>query len=314
MPFHFIESNGNKKLIYTSILVEPKKLNIFGSDLALKIVKELASNPGCAMDLARKLNEHEQKIYYHLRRLENVGVIKQIRTEKRYAMTAKIYSLASPVIAAKLHDGGYEIRNEIVNELQTINQDLTNFFHPFIEDGKLNAKIIIGDTYSHGKYDTGSTEGPYVIDFIMMLGSMIKNPKFPIQKLDTEVSQDEIKNNIILIGNPRTNTIIDRMNNALPVYFEEKDIWGVVSKKTGKKYTDPRTGVIVKCDNPFNRNKKVMIIGGVGRRGVRATTLAITNNLKEIVKNINGDFSCIVCGYDKDGDKVIDSIKILECE
>ena len=54
------------------------------------------------MDLARKLEQHEQKIYYHLRNLEKAGIIKQTRTEQRYGMTAKIFDVISPVVATKM--------------------------------------------------------------------------------------------------------------------------------------------------------------------------------------------------------------------
>jgi len=311
MPFHFIENNGNKKLIYNSILVEPKKLNIFGSDLALKIVKELASNPGCAMDLARKLNEHEQKIYYHLRRLENVGVIKQIRTEKRYAMTAKIYSLTSPVIAAKLHEDGYEISNE---EIPTPSNNIEKFLYPFVEDGKLNARIIIGDPYSHGKYDTGSTEGPHIFDFALFLGNMLKSCDFPHYKLDTDVRRDELKDNLILFGNPKTNAVIDMINDQLPVYFNVKEGCSIVSRISNKTYSDARTGLILKTKNPLDKNKSLLLIGGIRTRGFQSAVIAFTKHFDKIFqRNTNAnEIVCIVEGFDEDSDKIIDNIRFLE--
>lgn len=308
MAHKLIENDGEKSRVYDSLIVEPKKLNIFGSDLAIKVVQELATNPGCAMDLSRSLNEHEQKIYYHLRRLEEAGIIKKIRTEKRYAMTAKIYALVSPVVSAKLHHAGYE---EVNGEMKKPSPALENFFHPFVKNGRLDAQIIIGDTYSHGKYDMGSQEGPYILDLMLLLGRISDSIDFPARRLDTEVKEDDIKNNLILIGNAQTNTVIDRMNGMLPVDFDTKDVWGIISKKTGTKYTDPRTGFIIKTDNPLNPEKKIMMVGGIGRRGSYSAVLALTKHMNEI-KEEKGTIAHIVCGYDKDSDKVIDTIKFVE--
>jgi len=73
--------NGQKK-VYSSIFVDTETIDILSNDLALKIVSKLALSKACAMDLARDLEQHEQKIYYHLRRLEQAGIIKKVGTEK----------------------------------------------------------------------------------------------------------------------------------------------------------------------------------------------------------------------------------------
>jgi len=84
--------------------MEVKKMNVFGSELVIKIINELAKKPSCAMDLARVLNEHEQKIYYHLRRLEKAGIISLERTEIRAGALTKIYKIDSPYITVKLFE------------------------------------------------------------------------------------------------------------------------------------------------------------------------------------------------------------------
>ncbi|MFQ5648063.1 MAG: ArsR/SmtB family transcription factor, partial [Candidatus Aenigmatarchaeota archaeon] len=140
MQHQLIDSNGGKPISYDSLLVKPAKLSIFGSDLCLKIVQELVKEPCCAMDLARRLEQHEQKIYYHLRRLEDAGIVKQVRAERRYSMTAKIYGVVAPVVSTKLYDGGKPAQKGT-----GASPAVRKFFEPFIIDGRLNAKIIMGD-------------------------------------------------------------------------------------------------------------------------------------------------------------------------
>jgi DNA-binding transcriptional ArsR family regulator len=106
MEFRLIEINGEKQVVYDSVVISPAKLKVLGSKLSLKIIRELASQPCCPMDLSRRLKEHEQKIYYHIRRLKKAGIIKRVRKEKRSGMTANIYRLVSPVVSVKLSNGG----------------------------------------------------------------------------------------------------------------------------------------------------------------------------------------------------------------
>jgi DNA-binding transcriptional ArsR family regulator len=87
---YFIQEDKERQKIFKAKEMEVKKLNVFGSDLAIKIINELAKKPACAMDLARALNEHEQKIYYHLRRLEKAGIISLEKTEIRAGALTKI--------------------------------------------------------------------------------------------------------------------------------------------------------------------------------------------------------------------------------
>lgn len=78
MPY-FVEETDDGQKAYEVLQLKPKNLNVLNSELALKILQELARRPSCAMDIARRLKQHEQKIYYHLRRLETAGIVKLIR-------------------------------------------------------------------------------------------------------------------------------------------------------------------------------------------------------------------------------------------
>jgi len=310
MKASLVENRGDGKVSYESLVVAPRKLSVFNSDLALRIVNDLVKNPGCAMDLARNLKEHEQKIYYHLRKLEDVGVVKPIGTEKRYGMTARIYSMTCPVIATKLYEDGHPLEKAS----STKDSNMMKFFYPFVEDGELNAKIVIGDPNEHGKFDSKSKEGSYFADFAILLGSFVNQYNFPYYRMDTEVSQKDLKENLILIGNTRTNVIMDKIKKHLPIEFFEEGRFSFISKKTNKKYTDPRTGFIIKIKNPFNSEKNIMVIGGLRTRGARAAMIAITNNMDKINDNNESDEEIlrIVKGFDRAGDGIIDFTEFVE--
>jgi len=303
---YFVKDTGKNRVVYKSLLIEsPKSLGILANRTAMDLVKELSLKPLCAMDLARRLGLHEQKVYYNLRRLEKAGIIKLFKTEERTGGTAKIFTLAEPVISVKLSENTFMTTsmNGIIKNIDLL--------RPFIEDGKLNAKIILGDTYSHGEFDTAAVEGPYAFDFALLLGSYLTKFDFPNYKFDTEVNKDDLKDNLILIGKFKTNIIIQKINPHLPVYFDTKSGVRIISKLTKKIYDDPRYGLILKLNNPFNKNKKMLLLGGIGRRGVQSAILAFTKYPDKLPEN-KGTIIRVVKGYDKNGDKVIDSVKFLE--
>lgn len=310
MPHQFIDENNGKSIAYDSLLVDPKKLSIFGSELCLKIVQELVKEPACAMDLARRLNQHEQKIYYHLRKLETAGIIKQIRTEKRYSMTAKIYGAVSPVISTRLYEDGKPLDKPV----STMYSRVERFLNPFVVDGRLNARIIFGDPYPHGQYDRPSRGGVHGFDLGIIMGKVLGNLTFPHYKFDVDVHKSELEDNLVIFGSSKANTVLDKLNSSLPVYFDQEGGWQIISKKTGKAYSDPRTGFIIKCDNPFAKGKKVLVFAGVRTRGIQAAVIAFTQQFERLmeVQESDGSLVRIVEGFDADGDHVIDSVKFLE--
>ncbi len=309
MQATLIENNGTGRMAYDSLVLDnPKAFSALNSKLALKIVKSLAESPASAIDISRKLKIHEQKVYYHTRKLEKAGIIYTISQERRHGMIAKIYSVVSPVIATKLYDKGVEVKENAPSHLSG---EIDRFFTPFIEGGKLNAKIIVADPYSHGKYLEEGKESQHIIDLCIMFGNLLTTLEFPYYKLDTEVKEFDLKNNLILLGNAWTNTIIDKVNGNLPIFFDSEKR-AIISKFTNKLYKDPNIGAIVKCDNPFEKNKKLLLITSIRTRGIEACNIALTQYLNNLVSKQTDTVVKIIEGFDKDGDKKIDFIRFLE--
>jgi DNA-binding transcriptional ArsR family regulator len=302
-----VEEGGEEKKAYNSVIVDPKNLGILSNELTLRIIRELAKNSGCALDLARSLGVHEQKIYYHLRKLEGAGIIKLLRNERRFGMTAKIYDVVSPVVAAKLYDAGFSFKDTRLQNLRMV-----KFLHPFIEKGKLNAKIVVGDPYPHGRFDTGSKSAVHLFDFAVLLGQVLNMTSYSHYTLDIHFREEDMKGNIIVIGNPKENVIFDKLNSKIPVFFDKNDDWSIKSTLSKKIYKDPRNGFILKWENPFNKDKSVLLFGGKRTRGLQGAMIAFTQYFKDLLEKKPSLSGVIVEGYDKDGDANIDSVKILE--
>jgi DNA-binding transcriptional ArsR family regulator len=301
----FVEETNEGKRVYRTKVLHPKNLRVLGSELALKILAELAKKPQSAMDIARKLKQHEQKIYYHIRRLAAAGIIQLERTEERVGAVAKIFSILHPYVATKLFDG------EHLPDVKTKAAEI-DFFRNFVRDGKLDATIVVGSPDPHGKYGAQASDGSAAIDLALFLGTFL-NEAQPNYKLDTELREEELKNNLIVVGGPKANIVIDKINTKLPIYFDTKRDFDIVSSITKSIYTGDEVGILVKMKNPFNKNKEVLVISGKRFKGTRAAILALIKYFRKIRVESKNDFVAkVVRGIDRDADGKIDDVEFLE--
>ncbi len=303
---YVVEIENDEQKIFKTLVMKPTAFNIMNSELSVKVLEELGKKPQCAMDIARKLKEHEQKIYYHLRKLEGSGVIRLLKREERVGGLAKIYELTHPYLSVKLFDG-----NSIVDTKMKPKE--LDFFKSFVEDGKLNCLIVVGSPDPHGKYGARASDGSVAIDIALLLGSFL-NSVNPNYKLDTEVREEDLKNNLIIVGGPKANILIDRINNELPVYFDTKNEFDIVSTFTKSVYSEDNIGIIVKMENPFAKGKEILILSGKRFTGTRAAILGLMKYLRKIENGNKFDkgLARIVHGIDRNADGVIDDAEFLE--
>jgi len=311
MKFLVEETKEGQKSYPTFLTDDPKAIAALNNELAQKILEELGEEPSCPMDLARRLKQHEQKIYYHIRNLEKLGLIKLDRLEERVGATAKIYSLTSPVVAYKILDSGYVTDKKIrAKEIR--------FLKPFVEDGKFNSIIIVGSPDPHGKYKSPASDGYCGINLTMFFGKYVDEMKIPQYKLDTQTTKEDMKKNLIILGGPKTNILTDEINKQLPVYFdysEEFRDWVIVSTLTKNVYRDKFCGIIVRTKNPFSDNKEILLLAGKGFTGSSAAVLGLIKYPKEIAKGNSVDSDVVakvVRGIDVDSDGIVDDVEFLE--
>jgi DNA-binding transcriptional ArsR family regulator len=281
------EENGE---IYS---IPTKEVNFLGPELAIRILTALAKKPSYPKEVAKLLKEDEQKIYYHIRKLEEKGLVKVIRKEIRGAALAKYYSLTKPSFTMVF--GSMELSKKLP-------KSETKLFYPFITDGKLNSKIVIGSPDPHGPERARSRDVSYAMDFALFLGTFLNRLEESSIYLDTEISS--MKDNLIIIGGPVTNRITKKINEKLPIRFDKKK--NIYSSLTKKTYRNDDCGFIVKTKNPYDETKSIMVIAGKRYSGTRAAILAFLKNFDKLSK------SHVVEGIDEDSDGVIDSVKILE--
>ena len=285
--------------------VKAEKAQSVSSELAQKILGILAKEPMYPIDIAKALKVHEQKIYYHIRNLEKAGIIKIVKKETRQGATANFYALAEPAFVIKFKNF------ETTSKIGQIRNE-SEFLEPFIKDGQLDSLIIVGSPDPHGPDKARSRDGYYGMDLALFLGTFLNYvPKFNV-KLDTEVREEDFSNNLVLIGGPVVNKVVEKVNQKLPIRFEEGNIKSTISNET---YPQDECGIIVKAKSPFSKDKYVLVVAGKRFSGTRAAIIAFLKDFKKITAgNIHNPSikAKVVEGVDLDSDGIIDDIEFRE--
>ena len=284
-----------------------KEAKNLSSDLALKILKLLIKKPMYPIELAKELKVHEQKIYYHIKNLEKSGIIKINKKEIKQGAVAKYYSLDKPALIIRLKE--FEETQKIMPRSNS------EFLQPFIKNGQLDAMIIVGSPDPHGPEKARSRDGYYGIDLALFLGTFLNYVPDLNVRLDTEVRQEELKNNLILLGGPVVNKITKDVNEKMPIFFDKNNHWAVKSNISKNIYPTDETGLIVSFKNPFNKEKNILLVAGKRYSGTRAAIIAFLKYFKKIAKgNIHNNKikARVVEGIDLNSDGIIDDIEFRE--
>jgi DNA-binding transcriptional ArsR family regulator len=300
-----------------AIFQDPEKLKSVLNKLSWKILQLLSEQEMYPMEVAKKLKLHEQKVYYHIRKLTKAGAIKVVREEEKKGAIAKYYKATFPAMGIELPFGYQKISGFAAT---SIDEKMKMFLSPIIEDGVFDGKIVVGSPDSHGPFKAKARDGHYAAYLTLFLGQFVDLPEDFLIKLDVDVkAEKEESNNLILVGGPGTNLITQEFNEFLPIRFNMMPsehgflLGGLVSEKTEKVYTADNVGLIARIENPWNRNKRVIVLAGNKAVGTKACVLAITKFWKKTLKNFGDEkFAVVIQGFDLDGDGKVDSIEVLE--
>jgi len=302
-----------------AIFKNPQKLKMVLDKTSWKILSLLAEKEMYPMEIAKKLGLHEQKIYYHIRKLTKAGAITFVKEEVKKGATAKYYKAVSLAFGIEFPHG---YRNVKTTPFAYIPKKLLNFFNPFIqENGSFNGKIVVGSPDIHGPFKARARDGHYASYLTMFLGQFIKLPEDFIIKLDVDVkAEKEETHNLILVGGPGTNLLTQEINDYLPIRFNMMPskhgflFGGLVSQKTHNVYTNDAVGLIARIHNPWNKEKQIIVLAGNKAVGTKACVLALTKFWKQTLKNFKPEnhFATVIQGFDLDGDGKVDSIEVIE--
>ncbi|MGQ9624064.1 MAG: helix-turn-helix domain-containing protein [Candidatus Bathycorpusculaceae bacterium] len=314
-----LEEGAAGKVKEIKMFADSQKFKTILNRLTWKILTMISEKEMYPLEIAKQLGIHEQKVYYHIRKLAKAGAITVAREEEKKGAIAKYYKATSLAFGIELPEGYEAIKGF---PLVWIDEKIQTFFKEFTKkDGTFDGKIVVGSPMPHGPFKTSARDGHYASHLTFFLGQFTKLPEEFAIKLDVDVkAEKEEKNNLILVGGPGTNLLTQELNDYLPIRFNMQPsdqgflFGGLVSRKTSNVYTADAVGLIAKIVNPWDNNKWIIVLAGNKAVGTKACVLALTNFWKKTLQSYDGkdSFATVIQGFDLDGDGKVDSIEVLE--
>lgn len=313
------EEGHIQKVKEISIMQNSQDLKMMLGSLSWKILTLLNEKARYPSEIARHLGIHEQKVYYHIRKLERAGAINVEKEEKKKGAIAKYYRTISPAFGIEFPQG-YRIMQR--PSLLGASEQIHNFFKEFInENNAFEGKIVVGSPTPHGPFKTSARDGHYAAHLTFFMGQFARMPEEFAIKLDVDVkAEKEEKNNLILVGGPGTNLLAQELNDYLPIQFRMESseqgflLGGLVSQKTKRTYTADIAGLVAKIPNPWDKTKRIIVLAGNKAVGTKACVLALTNFWEKTLHAYHNQdtFAAVIQGFDMDGDGKVDAIEVSE--
>ncbi len=275
----------------------------------IQVLKQIAKHQTYPKHIAKTLDMHEQKIYYHVKKLEEAGLIKVYKTEKTGGALCKFYKPTSEAYGFTLDNNWTETK---IPQAGT-SEKIQNFFQEFIEKEKFQGSIVVGSPKEHGPFMTSARDGHYAVQLGLFLGKYTDLENRFVVKLDTEVkAENALDRHLMMVGGPITNIISRDLNDSLDVKFDwEEKTWEIVSDITDDRYSEENIGLIAKI---WQNEHARILLSGLDFKGTKTCIIGITQYYDQILENYKQgeEYYKVIKGLDRDGDGKTDDIKILE--
>jgi len=309
-----MKERQGSQLVPARVFSDPRIAQAILQPMRWKVLNELGSSAKCAKDVSKALGTSEQVICYHIRELERSGFIKLERTAKRRGALAKYYK-AEPKAVAVIPRAGSLGRTVHHTAIPSAIESASRVLDPFISQGRFSGHIVLGSPDTHGVFRSRARCGDRATDLALFIGSLLPLTRDSIVRLDTEISQQELLRNLIVVGGPKVNTVTMTVNEWLPITYELTGHNMMISRISGKTYSGEEEGAIQLIQNPLNQASRVLIIAGNSYQGTRSAVLAFIKYTDEIARGnaMNREtIARVVSGLDVDSDGLVDDVEFLE--
>jgi len=277
---------------------------------AINILEILSEKEMYPKEIARVLGMNEQKVYYYVNNLKKAGLVDVVGEKTYGGLTARYFSATS--------DGAFVLWKKKDAE-KTKTEGKENPLSVFSKNSFSNTIFVLGAPMHHGKQMAKAEDEKLAILIALFAGSFSKSCSVSLSnvKYDIDMTENDLKKNLIIIGGPAINKTTALINRHLAVKFLKKDdfYYALYSAISRKKYSDENCGFIEKIINPFNKYSAILVLGGRRSTGTEAAVFFLINKFKSFEagnqynKNI---FSKIVKGFDEDNDGIVDKAEELE--
>lgn len=313
MSYLLLKTRGAIELLPVKVYSEAKVMSSVVQEARWRILNELSEKETYARDISRKLGLSEQAVCHHLRRLEELGLIQLRRTERRRGAVARFYR--SQVNSVALVSESARRRSMDVSPEINLLDRCGSMLDPFIAGGKPSITIVVGSPTEHGEFKASARDGHHAANLALFLGSLLPITRDLVVRLDTETDEPQLKNNLILVGGPRANTITARFNDHIPIRFSLTTGTIIVSTLTGKTYGGDEEGIIAIADNPISPDHRILVLAGNTHVGTASSIVGFVKRTEAIAlgnSTNNAVVAKVVRGTDLDSDGLIDDVEFLE--
>jgi DNA-binding transcriptional ArsR family regulator len=313
MSYLILKERHSDRLLPTRILSDPKVAQLLLQPTRWRILSELSDGGKCAKDIAHKFRTSEQVVCYHLRELERAGLVTLEKTIKKRGAMAKYYRAEEKAIAIVPLMKGPVPDGDLPG--QTLSEPCARMLEPFISRGHFDGHIVLGSPDAHGIFSSRARCGDRATDLALFIGSLLPVTRESIVRLDTEISEEETKRNLIVVGGPRVNTVTMGLNEFLPITYELTGRNMMISRLTGRSYAGEDEGSVQLITNPNNQQTKTFVIAGNSYLGTRSAVLAFIKYTDEIARGNTTNRSVtarVVAGVDVNSDGLVDDVQFLE--
>ncbi len=311
------DSKGKRIVLQSDVRESVKGLKPLLNENCWQILRLLAVKSLYPAQIAKELDLHEQRVYYFVKLLRKAGLIEVEKSVELNGALAKYFKPSFEAISFVLGSGNARTARVVSLQQKKMSSDVAEFFSPFILNGKLNAKIVVGNPDPHGEFKARARDNYLAADLTAFLSSLCSEVNLPLVFLDTSISSIEQENsNLILIGGIVTNKLSLQINHLLPIKFvSHGGHWIISSTLSGKDFAEDFVGIVQKIPHPKFKDKSILVIAGNRAQGTKAAILSLAKSLHSIIKpnafNKNF-FAHVVEGLDLDADGEIDEVELKE--
>lgn len=291
------------KMAGTLMLSDIKEAKYIANETSRRIMEILSEGPTYSEEIARRLKIDRQRIYYRMKKLESAGLIRLTEIKNMNGSLAKIYVPVSGTVGFRFTDQSEAGRSHLKD--YGIEETI---FSEFITDKKFDGLVCVGSPDPHGTFRAISGDASYAVYLGMHIGTLADLPDYYPVTLDSDLfARNMMRENLVLIGGPVTNTVSMKINEFLPVRFRKEAGWAIFDGR--EIYSGQTVGLIEKIKNPFNPLRSIIILAGNSRQGTMSAILGATKFWKSIYRGESeNDLHYVVHGYDDDSDGVVDSV------
>lgn len=265
--------------------INEKALESLSSKVRRDILDLASSGKPTVSEIVEEMDLDRQTAYYHLGKLQESGLLESEGSKPKTYEAEK---------------SAYYFKPEFVEpeESPLMLENVPDILQGFVENRKINTRIVVGAPYPHGEHDRRHKSAYKAGELSTVLGNYGRK-RNQIIHTDTALNEKVREKPLITIGGPLVNTFSDEVNSSMPAKFTEDHDKIITENGT---YSGDETGFVARTE--INGKPRIVIAGLFGL-GTSAAIEALASRPEEL-----GDNGAVVKGY---GTKQnIEEVEIVE--